>query len=248
MALKFDSIKSLFIVDTPDNKETKPEEKQTKEEKVSPIETAKKPENTKISWKSSAGTGQQTDNTNTETVKSAGTSETGVFNQQIFNSLTKAISDANLPGEDYLEFVQALKAMKDIPLELNIKIQTVLATLSTKGLTISKVIESADYYMNVLENEKRKFYEALELNKKSNVSQNRVGIDDLEKENKQKEEMIVGLKKEIIANQEKIDKIKSEIIVSESKIKKTEDDFILTFQTVANQIKDNVENIKKLTV
>ena len=64
----------------------------------------------------------------------------GEVNKQIFNSLTKAIADANLPGEDYLEFVSALQAMKGIDLQESVKMQTVLATLSTKGLTIQKII------------------------------------------------------------------------------------------------------------
>jgi hypothetical protein len=37
--------------------------------------------------------------------------------------LTKAISDANLPGEDYLEFISALQAMKGIDLQESVKMQ-----------------------------------------------------------------------------------------------------------------------------
>ncbi|NJO89292.1 MAG: hypothetical protein HC831_10285 [Chloroflexia bacterium] len=83
---------------------------------------------------------------------------TGAFDQAVFDSLMKAIEEHNLPGEDYLEFLSALQAMQNIPLDEKLKIQTVLATLSTKGLTIQKIKESADYYKKVLQEEQKQFH------------------------------------------------------------------------------------------
>ena len=136
--------------------------------------------------------------------------------------------------------------MKDIPIEENLKMKTVLATLSTKGLTVQKLYESADYYLKVLENEKKKFYAAFENNAKSGLNKKRDIIQKLETANKEKADLITRLTEEIKANHEQINIVKKDIAQSESKIKSTENDFLYTYDKIANQIKGNVDKIKKL--
>ncbi len=239
MGLK--NIKNLFIVDDEDEIDNKPENKKEKieksaDKKVSVAKDTKANEKSQISWKSSHGTSDISDKQELQ----------GTFNQQIFDSLTKAVATANLPGEDYIEFIQSLKAMKDLPLEESVKMQTVLATLSTKGLTVAKVIESADYYINILDEEKKKFYNALESQAKGNINKKKQTIENLEKLNKEKAEQIASLTEEINKNQEQITSISKEISQSETKIKSTENNFIATYNKVINKIKNNIEKIKKI--
>ncbi len=243
MALK--NLKSLFIVEDEEDTNNKSETKKDQEKKVVDKKTTDKEgekkdekadEKSQISWKSSHGTSDISDNTELQ----------GAFNQQIFDSLTKAVANANLPGEDYIEFIQSLKAMKDLPLEESVKMQTVLATLSTKGLTKQKIFESADYYINVLEEEKKKFYTALEGQAKGNINKKKQTIENLEKVNKEKADQIALLTDEINKNQQQITQISKDISQSESKIKSTENNFITTFNKVLKQITGNIEKIKNL--
>lgn len=247
MALKLSSIKNLFIVED-DEKETEKEQKKnidSKETIKAPTGTTSKPDS-KISWKSSTShTTSETVDTNNSSA-SSNTSSTGQYNQKIFDSLTKAIFDSDLPGEDYLEFMQALKSMKDLPLEENIKMKTALATLSTRGLTVQKIVESADYYMKILENEKKKFYTALDGQKKGNVESKRKEISDIEAQNKAKAEQIKKLTNEISANTLKAEGLNKEISKVEGKIKSTENNFVFTYNKVANKITADVEKIKTL--
>ena len=236
MALKFDNIKSLFIVDDEDDKKQTKEVK--KETKKDGNKTVKEKEESKISWKSTSGTVKQTNSESGE-IK-------GEFNDKIFNSLTKAIANSNLPGEDYLEYMQAFKAMKDIPIEENVKIQTVLATLSTKGLTVAKISESADYYISILENKKRKFYTAFEGQAQGAVTKKKNKIEDLKKQNKEKANLIKQLTDEINKNQDEIGKITLDVQNSQSKIKKTEQNFLVTYDRIKNQIVANVEKVKNI--
>ena len=228
MALNLDKIKGLFIV--PDDEQV------TKTEiKKESVKTPKKNIKQAVLEK------------NTEKqISSVSSSAKGEFNKQIFESLTKAIGDANLPGEDYLEFMAALKAMEGINLDESVKIQTVLATLSTRGLTISKIIESADYYMKVLENEKEKFKQAMIKQTEGKVGGKHKKIKDLEKQNVQKANQIKALTTEINNNTTQIAKFKKEIETADLKIKSTENNFNVTYAHVANQIKDRVEKIKIL--
>jgi hypothetical protein len=227
MALNLNKIKGLFIVpeDETEGTNVKIEEKKVDGKKTEPILFANK---------------EQTNTINVASSK-------GEFNQNIFNSLTKAISDANLPGEDYLEFVDALQAMKDIPLEETIKMQTVLATLSSRGLTAQKIIETADYYLKVLERERDKFKEATAQQTQGKVDNRQKQIKSLEEDNQKKADQIKTLTDEINHNNQQMVQIKKEIEDADIKIKSTENNFNVTYENLANQIISKVEKIKNLS-
>jgi len=168
------------------------------------------------------------------------------IDSKILDSLVKAIEANNLPGEDYFEFTEALRAMKDLPLDETLKIQTVMATLSTKGLTKLKVIDSASYYIKILENEKAKFYEAFKQEVDKQINKKNEEVLKLEAENKSKAEQIANLTKEIEANKDKIAKVRSGITTSNEKFTQTEDNFKATYSYMVDQITSNVTKIKNL--
>ncbi|MBN1251750.1 MAG: hypothetical protein JXR51_04595 [Bacteroidales bacterium] len=230
MALNLNKIKGLFIVPEDETEESKTIKKEEKKETNQKIEKIEKPVFQ-----------------HTSSVSPTNEPEKGTFNKQIFNSLTKAIADSNLPGEDYLEFMDALMAMKDIPLDQKIKMQTVLATLSTKGLTVQKLLESAEYYLKVLENEKEKFKQAMAGQTHGKVDEKQKQIKTLEQEIQKKSEQIKILTDEITNNQENISKIKESIKEADVKIKSTENNFNITYEHVEKQIKENIETIKSLS-
>ena len=230
MALNLDKIKSLFIVPEDEIDTTKTTKKKVAEKKnLTKLSDTKKTQTTE----SKAQTG------NSKPSK-------GTFNKKIFESLTQAISNANLPGEDYLEFMNALQAMKNIDLDEKIKMQTVLATLSTKGLTIQKIIESADYYLKVLENEKDKFKIVINKQTENKIGGKNKKIKELEAENKKKADMIKQLTEEINKNRSEIQQIKKDIEAASVKIKTAENDFNVTYDHVANQIKEKVKQLEEL--
>ncbi|MFN8254222.1 MAG: hypothetical protein U0W24_00950 [Bacteroidales bacterium] len=227
MALNLNKIKGLFVVPEDETGITteKTEEKNKEEKKSNPVLFANKEQG----------------------VTSTTPPAKGEFNQNIFNSLAKAISDANLPGEDYLEFVDALQAMKDIPLDETIKMQTVLATLSTRGLTAQKIIETADYYLKVLEREKDKFKEATAQQTHGKIEGKQKQILALEEDNKKKADQIKLLTDEISNNNQHMVQIKKEMEEADIKIKTTENNFNVTYEFLANQIISKVEKIKNLS-
>ncbi|MEI6766484.1 MAG: hypothetical protein WCM76_12675 [Bacteroidota bacterium] len=187
--------------------------------------------------KEKPGSQQRTD------VKPAGD---GTVDHKILDSLLQAIEAKNMAGEDYLEYLDSLKAMQNIPLDEPVKIQTVLATLSTKGLTKQKIYDSAAFYLTILDDEKSKFYKALEKQTKDNVTAQKNSITALDELIKTKSSQIAQLTKEITAHQEEIAAAKTKITESESRIKNTENNFVKTWEFVAQQMKENVEKIKAL--
>jgi hypothetical protein len=225
MGFDFKKIKNLFVTDVEDNKKPEDTANSGNEVKKESLLDALK---------------------NKDTVpppQNLPVGDGGKLDQKILDSLIKALSDSNLPGEDYMEYAEALKAMETIPLEEKVKIQTVLATLSTRGLTTAKIIDSGKYYIDVLAKEKAKFGKAIEKQMKEGVSVKTDEIAALEALNKTKSTQIAALTKEITDNQAEIEKIKAAISGNQVKIKSTEDNFNVTFDFVVNQLQTNIDKI-----
>ncbi len=165
------------------------------------------------------------------------------IDQKVLNSLMKVIEDHNLPGEDYLEFLSAFQAMKDIQLDEKMKIQTVLATLSTKGLTAKKIKESADYYKKVLTEEQKQFYAELSNQMNSQIKSREKEIAKLLEGNKLKADQIAALTKEINENQAKITGIQNTMKDADVKIKQAELNFNTTYNFVISQIDSNISKL-----
>ena len=167
----------------------------------------------------------------------------GAYDQDVFNSLMKAIEEHNLPGEDYLEFLSALQAMQNIPLDEKLKVQTVLATLSTKGLTVQKIKESADYYKKVLNEEQKQFNAELKGQIQEQVKSKENSIADLQKFNAEKTQQITKLTHEINENQLKITEIQGHLREADLKIKAAEGNFNKTLEYILGIIDANLNKI-----
>lgn len=172
--------------------------------------------------------------------------EVGVFNQEIYEHLTQAIEAANLPGEDYLEFVEALNAMRNLPISETAKMQSVMATLSTKGLTVQKIEDSAKFYLQILEKEKQKYNENISGEIDKELQTNKMSLEEMEKIAEQKQKEIERLNQELEHLHEEIARQKNDLLNVEDKVKEKKDSFNFTFDAVANQIKTNVEKVKQL--
>lgn len=234
MALNLNKLKSLFVVtEEGDQPEIQQPDNKKKPKQNTPTPPTDKPVTSRPQSKQT-------------TPPPAGRKTKGVFNQKVYDSLIQAIERSNLEGEDYLEFVSALNAMESLPMTEEVKIQSVLATLSTRGLTLPRIYESADYYLKILENEKSKFNEALKGQTTGKIGGKRKEITELEKSNKEKSEQIQLLTKQIQKNQEEILRLKNEINDAENKINQTVSSFNTTYDAVSKQIKENVHRIKRV--
>lgn len=166
------------------------------------------------------------------------------LDSKIVESLLKAISDHNLSGEDYLEFMDALNAMKNIPLDDSMKVKTVMATLSTKGLTIAKINESADYYKKILASEKEQFTEELNNQIEISIKSKQKAIDALKESIMQKSKQIAALTEEINKTQSEITQTESQIKLAEGKIENAQLNFNNAYNFVVEQINQNISKIK----
>jgi len=167
------------------------------------------------------------------------------LDQKSVDFLTKALEKSNLPGFDYLEFKQSLEALSELNMDEETAYKSAYATASTVGLTKTKLLETAGHYNKVLANEKAQFDSALQKQIEQKVAGKEGEVTKLRDQIVKHEEKIVQLQGQIAKFQKTIDGADAQIDAAKKKIEATREGFEHTHQSILNQIKKDIENIKK---
>lgn len=165
------------------------------------------------------------------------------LDQKSVNFLTKALEKSNLPGFDYIEFKQSLEALAKMDFEEEMAFKSAFATASTVGLTKNKLIETAQHYKKVLENEKSQFDDALQHQVEQKIAGKQTEVEKLKEQINKYKEKITQLEGQIAKHQATIDGADAQIQEDRTKIEATRENFERTHQSILNQIEKDIENI-----
>ena len=159
--------------------------------------------------------------------------------------LLKAIEKNNLDGFDYLEYKQSLQSLNNMNMDEATQYKSAFAMAKTMGTTAPKLIESANHYINVLNNEQKKFKEALINQRNTQIKGREVNLTKLEESIQSKTQQIEKLKAEIEKIKIQLDSVRQEINQSAAKVESTNDKFHLAFKIVMLQIQEDVQKMKE---
>ena len=113
------------------------------------------------------------------------------------------------------------------------------------GCATGSVSASCSAGNEVLKEEERKFDDALRNQVKIQITQRKNDFKGLEEAILQKEKQIAALQKEIQANKAKLKASNKELDNAKSKINRTKAEFDLSYQSVTNQIKEDLEKMNR---
>jgi uncharacterized protein (DUF3084 family) len=170
---------------------------------------------------------------------------TGGLNEKFVEILSSALEKNNQEGFDYLEFRQALKNLAKMPMDEATRFQSAYAMAQTLGITPAKLVESANFYLNVLQGEQARFNEAHAQQRAKLIGNREEEIRNLEATVQHKTEQIKQLTQQIEEHRQQSEKIRSEISDSTIKIETTKADFEATFASVAGRIQDDLSKIQQ---
>jgi hypothetical protein len=146
---------------------------------------------------------------NTAQASSADLSKFVQHFDELFNS-------ANLPGPDYYEFTKMSEAMGALGDE--IKFPAVFNALKVQGLTKTALLNSAQEYIKIIDNDAVQFNAAIDQKVVAEIEANKAKVENLRSTIKNKTDMILALQKEIEQHTQDIQTISSSIQDEESKL------------------------------
>lgn len=187
---------------------------------------------------------KSSESTNT-TAKSSASVKSGKPKEKFVNMLLTAIEENDLDGFDYLEFKQSVKSLGSVELDEAKKYQSAFAMASGMGLSKDKLFKSAQHYADVLGNEEKKFMEAFEKQRATQINERENRSALLEKSIKAKQEQIQKLQKEIDAEKKKLASAESDIKKAVAKIEATKESFYGSYRMVLDQIKGDIEKFNQ---
>jgi hypothetical protein len=172
-------------------------------------------------------------------------SESGNVTDKFVQILLGALEKNNQQGFDYFEFRQSLKNLEKMPMDEATRFHSAYAMAQTMNVTPAKLIESAQFYLNVLAGEQSKFNEAHAQQRAKLIGNREDEVRNLEAMILSKTEQIKQLTLQIEEHRKNSEQIRNEIGDSTIKIENTKADFEATFANVAGQIQDDVAKIQQ---
>ena len=176
--------------------------------------------------------------------KSTVTPKEGVKDSKIINTLFKAIEKSNLDGFDYLEFKQSIKGLEKMVIDEATRYKSAFATASTMGVTLDKLVDTANYYIKVLDKEKSQFFKAAGEQTTSLVDNRKKEIQLLLKTMADKKEMISRMQGELDKSEQRLKIIQNGIDQASVKIENTKKNFDVSFSHLRDQITTDIDKIK----
>ncbi len=174
----------------------------------------------------------------------AGAAGKGQIQDKFLDVLFQALENSNQDGFDYMEYKDFLKSLANVPMDDHTRYKSAFATAQTMGATKEKILASAKHYLNVLASEQSKFQEALDGQRRRNLTGKQEEIRQLEQTIDQKQKDIEKLNADINAHRQQITTLEAEISVSSEKLNQTAHDFDATYQALLGQIESDVKNIE----
>lgn len=160
-----------------------------------------------------------------------------------FNEL---FNQANLPGPDYYEFNKMCQAMATLPDEH--KFPAVFGGLQVQGLDKKKLVDSAGHYIDIINEDQKKFNGAIDSQIIGEANKKKAEIDNKTKKLLEKEALIKQLQEEISSDGVEIAKLSAEATELESKANEKSAIYKAACEARKASITADIQKINTLTI
>lgn len=159
--------------------------------------------------------------------------------------LLDAMAKSNLEGIDYLEYRQSLDSLSKMEMDEGTRFRSAFAMAQTMGATTEKLVSSAGHYLQVLEEERKKFQEALKKHSQLKVERRQKEAEELAVSVGELKRKIREFTEEITRQEARISQISKEMGEAEGRITDTRNNFDASYAFVSQRIRQDIEKIKE---
>lgn len=223
----FDKLKKLFVIED-ESKESKDKTNENTEAVEAPATSAPAEEVAEV-----------------EATVAEYNTPSGKADPKFINILLKAIEKNNLEGFDYLEYKSSLQGLDNMDMDEETRYKSAFVMAKTMGVTPAKLMQSAKHYVGILNNEEKKFLDALKNQRAKQVTGKEDELKQLKAEVERKKKRIAELQKEIEQTEKQYNTVKGSINKNAAKVEATNDAFMNAYKIVLGQIMTDVDNMKK---
>jgi len=177
-------------------------------------------------------------------VTPAGTPATTLSNDDMVKFMQhfdELFDQANLPGPDYYEFAKMCQAMSALPDDT--KFIAAFSGLQVQGLTKAKLLESAQHYIAIIDEDAAKFNTAIDQKILADVKQKRANIENKKKALTDKVQLIAQLQAELDSDNKEIVTLTSDADEQERKATEKGAIYKQACQTRKDQISGDLTKI-----
>jgi hypothetical protein len=172
----------------------------------------------------------------------------GVFDEKFYNHFLKVIETNNIEGLDYFEFSRAKKANDSIagvtePQKYQMAFNTLKTMPSIPEISKQRLLETADFYVEKLNQEEIEFNEEMKREIEAQVTARLNKAKNKQDEIAKKQQQIIELQNEMSALQAEIGGLNMEAQQAQGNIDSTAKNFKVSLEVVKGQINLDKQNI-----
>jgi hypothetical protein len=171
-----------------------------------------------------------------------------VLNKETFEKFEqhfeKLFNEANLPGPDYYEFWKMSETLETHIKDEGARIAATYASLAIQGLTKAKLIETAEKYKALVEQDQSNFEKAARERGEQAVGQQQQQVKQLESTIAQHSETIRKLTQEITESQAAMKVLQETIAEEQQKLESNRQGYALACEAMLRKIHDDITKIQ----
>ncbi len=191
---------------------------------------------------------KSTSETSSESASSARLATQPVWNEEDLDKFEKhfekLFDQANLPGPDYYEFMKMMETLETHIKDDKARFSATYASLAIQGLTKERLVDTADKYKEIVDNDKSQFEKSANAKSEKDIGQKRKDLQNLEATIKSHSEMIQKLTKEITDAQTVMDTLKATITEEENKLTKNKRGYLMACEAMIKKITEDITKIQ----
>lgn len=165
------------------------------------------------------------------------------IDSEIKETLLQSLKDNKLSGFDYLKFVGALEEMKSEGGSESSRFKMAFIAAKQLGVDKKKLIDSAQHYLEVLENDSKDFNSNLNSKRTKTIGNSEKRIAELEKAVEEHTKTIEALSAEVDQYKTEQTSLTEEITENRTKLDEKKAAFETTYASVAKEIENNIKKM-----
>ncbi|MBT1708309.1 hypothetical protein KK062_08740 [Fulvivirgaceae bacterium PWU5] len=156
----------------------------------------------------------------------------------------KLFDQANLPGPDYYEFWKMMETLEVHIKDERARIAATYASLAIQGLTKAKLMETAEKYKTLIEQDQSSFEKAAREKGDHAISQQQQQVKQLEETIVQHSEAIRKLTQEITESQAAMKVLQDSIADEQQKLETNKQGYALACEAMLRKINNDITKIQ----